>query len=341
MKFVGIGMVKNEADIIEASVRHNLAFLDEFVILENGSTDGTREILLHLQAEGLPLTLYDDPIVGYYQSDKMTAMVHKVLADSRPDFITVLDADEFIIVDSRSALEACLAALPPNLVGHMPWKTYVPTPEIAMGRITDPLRDIDDRRVHEHYQFGKIILNARGIDPSLTMLTGNHSVASRGIRGTLPLPDVAVGHFPIRTLEQFNGKVLVGWFANLERFRNTPYDGGTCIHWKTLYERIARGQGLTGRDVTDEALHYADHPQRSDLVWPAGVVHDPVRPGYDSLRHLSLQRVNALGSVVRAVEYLFQPGVVPGANQPRDLGAIRKIGGLNVQRPNRPRRDDV
>jgi hypothetical protein len=42
MRVVGITMVKNEADIIEAFVRHNLRFLDALVVVEHASADGTR-----------------------------------------------------------------------------------------------------------------------------------------------------------------------------------------------------------------------------------------------------------------------------------------------------------
>ncbi|MBQ1762801.1 MAG: glycosyltransferase family 2 protein, partial [Aquincola sp.] len=52
---LALGMVKNEADIVEAFVRHNLHFVDLMVLLDNGSTDGTRDILEALQKEGLPL----------------------------------------------------------------------------------------------------------------------------------------------------------------------------------------------------------------------------------------------------------------------------------------------
>ncbi len=67
---LGIAMVKNEADVIEAFVRHNLAFMDALVIIDNDSVDGTREILVQLIQEGLPLVLFDDPMVAYFQAKR-------------------------------------------------------------------------------------------------------------------------------------------------------------------------------------------------------------------------------------------------------------------------------
>ena len=60
MRIVGVAMVRNEADIVEAFVRHNLTQVDALTVVDHGSTDGTSEILAALVAEGLPLALERD-----------------------------------------------------------------------------------------------------------------------------------------------------------------------------------------------------------------------------------------------------------------------------------------
>lgn len=45
MKIVSITMVKNEVDIIESFVRYHLKIFDEMIILDNGSTDETVNII--------------------------------------------------------------------------------------------------------------------------------------------------------------------------------------------------------------------------------------------------------------------------------------------------------
>src|SRR5580698_5944919 len=103
---LGISMVKNESDIIEAFVRHNLAYVDLLVVVDNDSVDGTRDILVAMQIEGLPIVLFDDPIPGYFQSEKLTFLYRKIAPIFRPKLVYFLDADEFIVARSRESLEA-------------------------------------------------------------------------------------------------------------------------------------------------------------------------------------------------------------------------------------------
>ena len=41
-KLIGVSMIRNESDAVEAFVRYNLQLLDELQILDLGSTDHTR-----------------------------------------------------------------------------------------------------------------------------------------------------------------------------------------------------------------------------------------------------------------------------------------------------------
>ena len=91
----------------------------------------------------------------------------------------------------------------------------------------------------------------------LKIRQGNHGAryAGRSLR-SVKLRDVALAHFPVRSVDQITGKVLVGWIANLERHRHR-LDLGFATHWRRLYERIIGGAGLTAEDLTREALRYS------------------------------------------------------------------------------------
>ena len=82
MKLFGAAMLRNEADVVESFVRHNLSLLDGLLVVDHGSSDGTSEILDALVAEGLPLEVERDPSVGYLQSEIMTRTVRHAFARS-------------------------------------------------------------------------------------------------------------------------------------------------------------------------------------------------------------------------------------------------------------------
>ncbi len=134
MLLVGLGGVKNECDVIEQFVRHHLALLDVLVLIDNGSADGTREILEALCNEGLPLIVVDDPLMENIQAERMTALLHCVGPATDPDAVFILDADEFIIAPSRHALEEAIAVLPQGVAGLLGWTTYLYAPPPLSAR---------------------------------------------------------------------------------------------------------------------------------------------------------------------------------------------------------------
>ena len=59
MHVVGLYLLRNEADIIETNLRHHFAsVIDEAIVIDNGSTDGTIELVSGL-AEDLPVRIPD------------------------------------------------------------------------------------------------------------------------------------------------------------------------------------------------------------------------------------------------------------------------------------------
>jgi SAM-dependent methyltransferase len=303
---LGIAMVKNEADVIEAFVRHNLGFMNALAIVDNDSIDGTREILVQLQQEGLPIILFDDPVVAHFHAEIMTAVYRKVVPTFKPRFVFLLDADEFIVASSREALYAQLRAMRPGTQAQYCWRTYIPAPTGPEGDASDPLRTITHRKVVEHHPWGKaVIVTKLKIDMKLKIQQGNHDVryAGRSLR-RIKLRDVAIAHFPVRSVDQITGKALAGWIANLERNRHRLYLG-YATHWKALYERIIRGERLTAEDLTREALRYAQF-SGTEFKWPQDVVRDPVVPAYSRLTARPTT-CTPLQNVARSIDETFDP----------------------------------
>ena len=336
---LGIAIVKNEADVIEAFVRHNLGFMDALFIADNASVDGTREILLHLQQEGLPLVLFDDPVVAHVQSEKMTAMYRRIVPLFKPKFVFSLDADEFVVAQSREALFAQLRAIKPGSQAHYYWRTYIPAPVARASDDFDPLRDITYRRTSEKPRAKVIVITNARFDNKLKIEQGNHNitVGRRRLR-TVNLNDVVLAHFPVRTIDQAVGKGLVGWITNMERRRRQgPSDMG--FQKKLLYERIVYGSGLTPQDLTAEAFRYSQaasitfealkdsQAAGAEEKWPDGVVYDPIKPGYSQLTARAAASCTSLQKVMRCVDKILNPEAMDSVTSTEFLSIDSKYTG--------------
>ena len=84
MRLVAVSIVKNEADIIEAFVRHTHAWVDHHLVFDHDSTDGTREILQALRAEGLPLELFTDDAIGKLQQYRSNHLSRLAAGNAAP-----------------------------------------------------------------------------------------------------------------------------------------------------------------------------------------------------------------------------------------------------------------
>ncbi len=95
-------LVKNEADIIADNLKvHSKLGVDCFVVMDNGSTDGTREILDDLKSV-YALHIIDRPDKDYQQSNWKTEMAFVSKELLKADWSIANDADEFWIPKSGS-----------------------------------------------------------------------------------------------------------------------------------------------------------------------------------------------------------------------------------------------
>jgi glycosyltransferase involved in cell wall biosynthesis len=85
-------MVHDESDIIEYTVRHFLDEVDEVIIADNRSTDGTRDILEAIDDPRLHIE--DEPSFGYYQQMTMNRLADEAREDYGATWVIPFDADE-------------------------------------------------------------------------------------------------------------------------------------------------------------------------------------------------------------------------------------------------------
>jgi hypothetical protein len=304
MKLVGIGTVKNEADIIESFVRHNLGRLDALVLIDDGSVDGTREILLALEGEGLNLvTLAWDGSVGHEQSMKLSELLLVLTSRMNVDWVFPLDADEAIDCVSRVALERNLKKIPRQGVGIVPWRTYIPAATDDWAEI-NPFRRILHRKAREAPQFYKVVLPGwqLGCGP-IVIATGSHSARSAtGFKQLTMnlLEEVSLAHFPVRSPDQLVSKVIGGWLSMCATGFGRP---SRAFHWRDMYAQFMRDGSPGTAEIERLARCYSG--QSDD----GGRTYSPVRmAGPSALRQTMNRRLPTFVTIAQTAEYIIKHG---------------------------------
>lgn len=249
MRIAGVMVARNEEDILEASVRHNLRVLDAITVVDHASTDATPAILASLAAEGLPIEVLRDDSLGFDQSKVTTGQVRRILA-SGADLCIPIDADEFLRIPSRETFERTVAAADPAIPLAMPWLTYLPDFD-APGDIVAKLRRAR-RKPTETHNLYKVIVRRSFVDtPGATVGVGNHNVIPADASADnphmmVPASLAAMAHVPVRSVGQYVAKIATGHLSRLLANPNETVDG---FHLRNEYASI-----LAGRPPTRERL---------------------------------------------------------------------------------------
>src|SRR5262245_2286261 len=133
-----IGTTRNEADIIRTNVLHHLnQGIDRFLILDNGSVDGTSDVLADL-ARDFPLEWR--PHLGHFRQDKLLTPLAQEAFVRGADWVMYVDADECWYAPGstlRAVLERSSAgALRVQLVNFVQRRDQVDTESDALLHMT-------------------------------------------------------------------------------------------------------------------------------------------------------------------------------------------------------------
>lgn len=258
-------MVKDEADVIEGTIRHMAGEVDRLIVADNQSTDGTRDILTRLMDE-LPLTLVDDPEPAYYQSGKMSDLA---ASNADPgDWIIPFDADE-LWYSRVGRINDVLSGM--NTWSETPYAVAAATMFDHYGTAVDE-RDPDLFRsfVWRKIQPGALPKVAFRYEPGAIIHMGNHGVTLPSgttldnSKDKTSYASLEIRHFPYRSPQQFVRKGMNGGKA----LELTDMDQDIGRHW--------RGYKAIGETYGTEALEqvYRDHFWYL-IPWEQGMVRDP------------------------------------------------------------------
>ncbi len=187
MSVAAVSTVRNEVDIIEATVSHLLEEGIERVYIADGlSTDGTREILDDLSLM-LPITVITDGEPYHYQPawmDRLAALA----ASEGHEWIVAFDADEFWYANTDTHISEALRVVPPD-VGVLTARMYQHT-------------DWDHRHIHPQ-PFPKV---AYRWNPNARIANGNHSIA--GVPGMVWPGILDIRELKYRGYDHFKRKII-------------------------------------------------------------------------------------------------------------------------------------
>ncbi len=311
MKIHLLCWARNEADVLEAHVRHHTRFAHAFTYVLHRCRDNSADILTRLAAEGLPVTFRTDERLLHAQNDVMTQLMKEALAEGA-DWILPVDADEFVQGDVSRALAQATGTLPLR----MPWRGYVP---LGSDPQAEPcvLRRITHRRSTEKPVWYKVIIpKSVATEKAETAITfGNHSVRQNGMILTPEETSLTIAHFPVRSERQLRRKMYGSWLSHLA---DPERPAGGSFQWEAAYRDLKNQGVIASETLTKLAVEYAGIQQWVSLPEsskvnayidppcidpkPQSVIHDPVPCDFD-LRYgiLEADPVSVLMETAEAV----------------------------------------
>src|SRR4051812_31657957 len=237
MKIVAVTRVRNEMDIVEAFVRHHARHCDKIVVLDDGSTDGTYELLMDMAEEGLPLVVLSEPVIGYQQSRYMTRLMQAARQKFGADWILPLDADEFVEPRNGMLLSDVLRNQAPGVL-ELKWSNFVWRPEFEGSGENNPVLRMPIRTAPRH-DHTKVLIHASVIDDTACLAQGNHDLTVGSERVPAQSFDsVRLCHYPIRSIAQYAGKVAIGF---LQYAACPDWNGQWGFHYVSAFDSLARG----------------------------------------------------------------------------------------------------
>jgi hypothetical protein len=258
-------IVRDEADIVGANIEHHLAQgVDLVLALDNGSTDGTIEILEDYRRAGA----VDFRALGNVPFNKKEwgeDLVRRALAEFGADWIIANDADEFYRPLAGETLASMLGRSPArvlhcgrrNLIGASDRVTPATWRE-ELSYVSS-LRERPPRRHHDpavplpwpffYYRLpGKMVFRPLGFR---SLEIGAHAVGLEGSPEPAEAP-ITIDHYPVRDPAEFIASVA-RFAAMAARYPNQPQLSGKYRRWAAMLAAGASEEDVMGEVLPDAA----------------------------------------------------------------------------------------
>jgi hypothetical protein len=319
MQVYGLYLVRNEVDVIEVNLRHHFATaIHHAIVVDNGSTDGTLQLLLELAGE-LPILVISEP--GEYRQADLTNRMAQMAVERSADWVLPIDADEFWIAHDGTILallEQCpldvgvLRCEVTNFVQQR--QEFVASPKALSGltmRVAECRGSVESAQqlveegdiafVEMHYPPKCVARATLG----MRIHTGNHDVD--GVAGGREwTSEIVCLHAPLRARSSLTGKLDQG--RRVEELNHPP---GLYWHVRRWWSMARRAGSLDTEWAANShesgTLDFGD--TKKQLVEDTRL-QSVVEPWITGARHTEASSANRLDPVLGA--YLLALPTVPG-----------------------------
>lgn len=207
-------MVRDEADIVAAMIEHHLAQgVDLIIATDNGSVDGTRQILADYAETGR-VELHDYLKHDKNQSAVVSSMASRAATQHGATWVVNADADEFFIArDPALTLRDALTAIPTELgsfevpvvnMTGLPAREGTAFERLVWRDVREESTLMETVALHAHPTANVIHVGRADV----TVQQGNHGVDIPSQGNPDPAHAIEVLHFPWRTYAQYSTKII-------------------------------------------------------------------------------------------------------------------------------------
>ena len=246
-----VTQLRNEGDILPAFLSHIAAFADAAVLMDHGSVDNSHALIASACQHRPGWEAWRIAVPGHHQS-AFAAFAARRLLRAGADRVLFLDADEFVDMPDRTAMQGALARMDqPGDIGVWHWRDCVPDRLGAPPTFGDLIWQAPLPSRYPKVVLSQALFRASGGQAGPA--PGAHFIRGAG----MPTRDVPLGtllHLPLRSAEQMRRKVVLGVLAECARSDRGPTD---ATHWTEALARIAAAH-MDDDDVRGLAARYGE-----------------------------------------------------------------------------------